>query len=216
MALKYHDVDDEERDVPRKKRDSDSGLNKFKNYLLILFFTLSLFMVGFLSFNLAKKMYTKPEPVIDSQYISSKLDEASNLTTAVLTYNGLITYSDGSIPFITKKSFSMIYSAEIRAGIDMSKVDITVTEDKVIVRLPEVEVQSVNVDPDSIQFYDEKYALFNWSDKDDVVTAISSAEADVTENADINGLKEKSRVQAEEIIKGLLIDSIGERTLEIK
>ena len=215
MSLKYHDVDDEDRERPRK-REAERGLGKFTNYILITFFLLSLLMVGYLTFSITKKIYTKPEPVIDSQFISAKLDEASDLTTATLTYNGLITYTDGNIPFITQKSFSMIYTAEIRAGIDMSKVDIKVTEDKVIITLPEVEIQGVDVDPDSIQFYDEKYALFNWSDKDDVVTAISSAEADVQEKADINGLKDKSRVQAEEIIKGLLIDSIGERTLEIK
>ena len=215
MSLKYHDVDDEDRERPRK-RENERGLGKFTNYILITFFLLSLLMVGYLTFSITKKIYTKPEPVIDSQFISAKLDEASDLTTATLTYNGLITYTDGNIPFITQKSFSMIYTAEIRAGIDMSKVDIKVTEDKVIITLPEVEIQGVDVDPDSIQFYDEKYALFNWSDKDDVVTAISSAEADVQEKADINGLKDKSRVQAEEIIKGLLIDSIGERTLEIR
>lgn len=215
MSLKYHDVDDEDRERPRK-REAERGLGKFTNYILITFFLLSLLMVGYLTFSITKKIYTKPEPVIDSQFISAKLDEASDLTTATLTYNGLITYTDGNIPFITQKSFSMIYTAEIRAGIDMSKVDIKVTEDKVIITLPEVEIQGVDVDPDSIQFYDEKYALFNWSDKDDVVTAISSAEADVQEKADINGLKDKSRVQAEEIIKGLLIDSIGERTLEIR
>ena len=215
MSLKYHDVDDEDRERPRK-REAERGLGKFTNYILITFFLLSFLMVGYLTFSITKKIYTKPEPVIDSQFISAKLDEASDLTTATLTYNGLITYTDGNIPFITQKSFSMIYTAEIRAGIDMSKVDIKVTEDKVIITLPEVEIQGVDVDPDSIQFYDEKYALFNWSDKDDVVTAISSAEADVQEKADINGLKDKSRVQAEEIIKGLLIDSIGERTLEIR
>ena len=215
MSLKYHDVDDEERERPRK-REKERGLGKFANYILIMFFLLSILMVGYMTFSITKKIYTKPEPVIDSQFISAKLNEASDLTTAELTYNGLVTYTDGNIPFITQKSFTMIYSAEVRAGIDMSKVDITVTEDKVIIKLPEVEIQGIDVDPDSIQFYDEKYALFNWSDKDDVVTAISAAEGDVQEKADIQALKDKSKEQAEEIIKGLLIGSIGERTLEIQ
>jgi hypothetical protein len=211
---KMEDGMSEDRENRTDRKNGE--LSGFKNYLLVIFFTLSLVIVGFICYKIGARVYKGSTPDIDSQYISSKLEEASDLTTAVLTYNGLVKYSDGDIPFITQKSFSMIYSAEVRAGIDMSKIKVEVTDDKVIVTLPEVEIQGINVDSDSLEFFDEKAAIFNWTDKDDVVEAVAAAENDVSENADINGLKERSRTQAEEIIKGLLKDSIGERTLEIK
>lgn len=36
-----------------------------------------------------------------------------------MIYNGLIHYSDGSIPFLTQKAFNMTYRAEVRAGVDL-------------------------------------------------------------------------------------------------
>ena len=64
--------------------------------------------------------YTAPkEPELTSAFVSGKLEAVSELTTARLTYTGLIKYSEGKIPFLTKNSFSMIYTARVRAGIDI-------------------------------------------------------------------------------------------------
>ena len=43
-----------------------------------------------------------------------------------------------------------------------------ITDEKILITLPPSEIQMAWVDPDSIQFYDEKRALFNWSEKTDV------------------------------------------------
>ena len=150
--------------------------------------------------------YTTPEePELTSAFVSSRLEAVRELTTARLTYTGLIRYSEGKIPFLTRNSFSMIYTAGVRAGIDIQKAVIDVQEDQVVITLPECEVQSVEIDEGSIEFYDEKWALFNRMQK-----------ADVMEKADLESLLQNARVQTESIIQGFLEDMVGERTLVIQ
>ena len=130
-----------------------------------------------------------------------------------MLYSGLVIYSEGDIPLITKKGFSMRYTANIRAGIDFSKVTVKVSKDKVTVHVPEAEIQSVDVDSDSIEFYDERYALFNWTDKEDVVDAISISEEDASAHADVSGLLKRADKQTNAILKNILAGSVGDREL---
>ena len=139
--------------------------------------------------------YTAPkEPELTSAFVSGKLEAVSELTTARLTYTGLIKYSEGKIPFLTKNSFSMIYTARVR----------------------ECEVQSIEIDEDSIEFYDEQWALFNRTEKEDVIDMVAAAKADVSEKADMDSLIQNARTQTERIVRGLLEDVIGERALVIR
>ena len=155
-------------------------------------------------------------PVIDASYRESKIAPAAKLTSAELQYRGLIKYEDGKIPFLTQKAFSMLYEARISAGIDMEKIKVEVFEDKVVVSLPKAELQSIEVDPDSIQFYDEKLALFNWTNKEDVVDAIKAARDDAMNSADIAALKKKAEEQATLLISELLSGATGDLLLEVK
>lgn len=173
-------------------------------------------VVAFAGFKLGEVFYKNKQPEITAAYISEQIKSVSELTTAELSYSGLVIYSEGDIPLITKKGFSMRYTAGIRAGIDVSKIRADVTEDKVIVDVPNAEVQSVDVDSDSIEFYDERYALFNWTQKEDVIDAITIAKEDATAHANTEGLVKKANEQTEVIIKSLLSDHIGDRELVIQ
>ena len=138
------------------------------------------------------------EKRITSAEVSERLESVSELTTEKIIYQGYIRYEEGDIPFLTKKSYSMTYTAEIEAGIDVSEIEVTEKDDKVY------------VDPDSIEFYDESYAIFNWESKEDGVDAVSNAEADAKENASIDTLKEEADKHAKDLIEGLLSDAIGD------
>ena len=110
----------------------------------------------------------------------------------------------------------MTYRAEVKAGIDLSKVKVAVTKSDVKITLPKTEILEVRIDPDSIQFYDNKLAILNWQNKEDSVSAIRSAEADVRKKADIEQLKNLSAENTKTLIKELFSDCIGNRTLIIK
>lgn len=159
---------------------------------------------------------TPKEPELTSSFINGKLEAVSELTTAKLTYTGLIKYSEGNIPFLTQNSFSMIYTATVRAGIDLSKALVEITEEEVVITLPECEIQTVNIDEESIEFYDERWALFNRSTKEDVIELVSAAKEDVTKKADVASLLESARLQTEALVRGLLVDVIGERSLVVQ
>ena len=157
-----------------------------------------------------------PKPEITIEYVDKKLENLGELATAEMTYNGLYTIVEGNIPFITQKGFSMTYEAQVKAGIDVSAIEVEVSDKEVVVTLPAAEIQMSYVDPETIQFYDEKMALFNWTEKTDVTEAITSAEADVQEKADLDGLLERASKQAEYIVKGLLEDAVGDLKVVVK
>lgn len=193
-----------------RKRESNRGLLKIILRLLTL-----VILIGVVIFvvNL-KKSYDKPE--ISKSFISNKLEAASELTSAKMTYNGLIRYSDGKIPWLTKKAYTMTYRAELKAGIDLSKVQSNVTNSTVEIILPEVEILDIKIDTDSIQYYDEQSSLFNGETKTDAIESINMAKEDVTQNGDMDSLKAMAKSQNEVLIQELFKDCIGNRKLVIK
>ena len=171
---------------------------KFKIGMFVIIAVLLLAV--FAGFRAGRMIYKDKQPEITTAYISEKINGVSELTTAEMVYSGLVIYTEGEIPFLTQKGFSMRYTANIRAGINFSDVNIKITDSKVVVEMPEAEVQSIEVDPSSIEFYDERYALFNWTDKNDVIDAMSISKEDVTAHANVDGLARKADEQAAGII----------------
>ena len=191
-------------------KEKSGGVIKAAIYLLIV-----LVIAGTTVF-LVMHFSKEDEPEITSSFISDKLEDASELTSARLTYNGLVRYSEGSIPFITKKEFSMIYRAEVKAGIDLSKVESRITDTQVKIMVPKIEILDISIDENSIQFYDEKFALFNWEKKEDLLETLESAKADVREHGDMERLIDNAKNQIQILLVGLFEDTIGERELVVE
>ena len=162
------------------------------------------------------KVYADESPKITRAFIDSKLETASELVSAKMIYNGLINYSNGKIPFITEDAFSMVYSAEVTAGIDISQVESEVTETQVVLKLPQVDVLSIAIDEDSIEFYDNNFALFKGDSKDDVAAALKQATVDVEKQEDLSQLKQTAKEQIETIMKNLFEGCIGDKELVIE
>ena len=190
-----------------------ASLNQATRTIILIGVVVLLVMAGFW---LKAKFFGPKEPTITTDYITGKLDVASELTTAELTYTGVLKYEDGSIPFLPKKGYSMVYTATVKAGIDFSQIQVDVKKDSVVVTLPEAEIQSVYVNPNTIDFYDESFALFNWGDKTDITKSIAAAENDIKTNADTGALIDKSNMQTERLVRALLEDAIGDKKLIIK
>lgn len=200
-----------------KKKNEDNGNAKIIAAVIHLIMTIIIVAALFgLIFVIGKMIEESRKPDITNTYISSKLETVSNLTTAELTYNGLIHYEEGDIPILTKKSFSMVYRAEIKAGVDLSRVRPIITDTEVVLMVPEVEIQDIDIDETSIKFYDEQVALFNWTEKEDTLDAMAAAKADVEEQVNLTELKAKARAQTETLLKGLFEGTIGERQLRIQ
>lgn len=175
----------------------------------------SILIIAIAAIFVTYRLTKKDEPEITNTFISEKLEAVSELTTAKLTYTGLVRYTEGNIPFLTKKEFNMLYRAGVRAGIDLSQANIDVTDSEVKLTLPKAEIQEISVDADSIQFYDESFALLNGEKREDTVEALKVAEEDVRENGNMEDLMAEAQEQTEILLTGFLDELIGDRTLVI-
>ena len=202
-------------------RDRDDLIIKYekrKTLRTIIILLLVMIMVAAVCFTTifaVKKLTDKKQPTITSASLYSKIEESSELTSAKMYYNGVLFYSEGNIPYLTQMSYNMTYSAEVRAGIDVSEIEIKVEDDRVVVDLPEPEIQDINIDPDSVKFFDKKNALFNWEKMEDGVDAIKYAKDDVEANANLEVLKEEALENSRTLIQGLLEDSVGDKELYV-
>ena len=157
-------------------------------------------VVGTLAFQRA----FEPSVKLTATSIQEQLTNSSELATAKLDYRGLVRYENGDIDFINKKGFTMVYDAEVRAGVDLSQARVEVNGDVVTVSLPQAQMFGIEIDPDSIEFYDSTFALFNWENKDDTAKALVVAQQDAEGKADQTNLLGQAREQAHTLVENLL------------
>lgn len=169
--------------------------------LIIIIAAAALVAVGFLG---AKLLNKEPKVTVSAVSIEERLSKCSSLTTARLDYRGIIKYSEGEIDFINKKSFSMIYDAHIKAGVDLSQAVVEVSGKSISIRIPAPEIQDITIDSDTLEFYDEKFALFNWTNKEDTTKAIAYAKNDAEAKAGQTDILEQAREQAAAVIETLI------------
>lgn len=164
----------------------------------------ALVAVGFLGAQLLERAQ-QPSITMNSDTVAEQLVECNELATMKLDYRGLITYEEGDLPLLTKKAFSMIYDAEVRAGVDLAQAAVDIEGTNVSVSLPAATVQSISIDPDSLQFYDQQYALLNWQNRDDTAKALQMAQDDARAKVDSTAMLEDAQEQAETVIEALLL-----------
>lgn len=167
--------------------------------------------------NPAETEHDNDLPDIEVSLIVGELKSAAELTTAEISYTGVLHHEDGK--FLAKKAFFMIYRADVRAGIDFDKFNeekIAITDTTVSITLPKVEIFETNIHEDKLQMIDEKKSIFNPETKEDVQKALIEAKADLDMNLDTKALLTKATEEAKAFIEIFLRPYIGERKLDIK
>lgn len=146
------------------------------------------------------------KPEIKPSYLVARLTKVGELTTVKLNYTGFLEYHDEGIPLFNKSDFLMTYEAIARVGIDLEKVKIEVDNTNKIVRLsiPKAEILDVKIAPNSIKYYDTKFALFNADEKEDGNKAHALAEKEAHKELNEMGVLESANEHALTLIKGLL------------
>lgn len=174
--------------------------NKINLLIVVLIIIIGLF-VYFKFFN------SKP---IDSKYILSKLEKSSDLITSKLKYTGMSEYKDEGIRFINRSDFVMVYEAEATAGINIKEVDVDVNNilKEVKLIIPKAKILSVNVNMDTIKYFDKKFSLLNVDPREDAAKATSLAKEEAKKELENMGILESADEQAELLVKGLLEDAI--------
>lgn len=152
---------------------------------------------------------------IDVTYVGNKLESISELTTAKMTYNGIIHFTEGDIPLINKKEFHMAYRVSIKAGFDLSQAKITVSDQVVTIILPEAEIYEPVVDETSIQFFDKSFGLFVHEEMDDLSAAVTQAKEDALAQPETEEMKQTAENQAVILITALFEGQLGQRELVV-
>ena len=105
-------------------------------------------------------------PQLSSVTVEQQLQQISQLATTQYAYTNMGQFERGSdfygirIPFTTSR-FIVSYSGVITAGVDLSQAQVEVTGEQVTVTLPAAQILSHEIDPDSLEVFDETRSIFN-------------------------------------------------------
>ena len=146
---------------------------------------------------LAVQRTFEPSISLSSTSIQEQLSDCSELDTAKLDYRG-------DIDFITKKAFTMVYDAEVRAGVDLAQARVEVSGNAITVSLPAPQLLGIEIDPNSLEFYDSSFALFNWENKQDTAEALKVAQQDAEGKVNQANMLEQAKAQAHTLVENLL------------
>lgn len=146
---------------------------------------------------------------ITSDALHQEIEQIGELATVNYYYTNMGKFEDAlkffshDVPFTTK-SFIVSYDGNIKAGIDLSKVEINITDAVITVTLPSAYITSHDVDMDSVIFYDEKNSIFNGLSAEDVTAFLGTQQKLMEEKAINNGLLMKAEENTEQVLKALL------------
>lgn len=205
----------ENRDMARRKEHESVVVIERGSRVVPLLAVLSVVLAAVCALLGARIAQTSAQPSIDETVVTKQLKACSDLATSKMMYRGLVTYTSGNIELWDKKSFQMIYDAEIKAGVDMSEADVSMDGKRIEISLPAATIQDVSIDPDSIKIYDQKYSLLNWSDRSDTSAAMSEAKTDAREAAEKSDMAGQADTQARAIVKQMFAVIDGQDGYEV-
>lgn len=202
----------------KKKSNLLSKLLKItkSKIIFIIVIVLIIIIVGLV---LRATLFNK-EASADFTYLNMLLEKSSELTTAKLKITGIENYKDAGAMILNRSDFTMVYSATIRAGVEIKEVKIessAMNPKEIVIVMPNAKVFDCHVDQNEIQYFDEKFALFNVDSKEDANKACALAEQDGIKEAEATGILEFAETEAEYVIKDILTPALPEGyTLTIK
>ena len=98
----------------------------------------------------------------------------------------------------------MVYYAEGRAGEDLAEGRVEVCGSRLSVCLPAPQLLGIEIDPNSLEFYDSSFALFNWENKQDTAEALKVAQQDAEGKVNQANMLEQAKAQAHTLVENLL------------
>ena len=196
-----------------------SPLSLFKQGKLIIFgvlLAIICFAVGFFSGGRQAKA-----PTLSSITVENQLQQISQLATVRYSYTNMGQFENSNefygikLPFTTK-SFIVAYDGTIIAGVDLTQAKVTITDQKVTISLPAPQILSHEVDPNSLEVFDETTSIFNPITIEDYTGFQADQQGVMEEKAIQSGLLTQAKDQAETAIGGLITPLLQEgQALEI-
>mgnify|MGYP002801596414 FL=1 len=165
---------------------------------------------------------SQEEPQLSSVTVEQQLQQISQLATTRYAYTNMGQFERGSdfygirIPFTTSR-FIVSYSGVITAGVDLSQARVEVTGEQVTVTLPAAQILSHEIDPDSLEVFDETRSIFNPITIQDYNGFQADQQGVMEEKALQSGLLTQAQDQAAAAVTGLLTPLLNEeQALEVR
>ena len=151
------------------------------------------------------------EPVITGDLLGEHLRSAQELVTVAYYYTSMgrfenqVDFYGWKVPF-TAKSFIVSFDGVIKAGVDLSQVQVEVDEIRqaVTVRLPASRILSHEIPEDSIEVFDESDNLFNRITIEDYTGFTLDQKKAMEQRAEDNGLLTSADEKARAAVESLL------------
>ncbi|WP_129595851.1 DUF4230 domain-containing protein [Anaerophilus nitritogenes] len=169
-------------------------MKKFKKDIIIFILIGIVIGLGLLQYGDLKS----EKENISAEIVEQTISQMSELATAKYNYKNVVSYENVrkfngiEVPF-TKKSFLIVYTGYIKAGVDLKSVDIKISSnEKIDVTIDQARILDHVINEDEVTVYDEDSRLLNPLKIDDVMKVLT---------------KEKTKVEKEVIEKGFLKES---------
>lgn len=148
---------------------------------------------------------------VASRMVRFGLRDVGELTTQVGFFTNVQTIEDSQkafgwdIPF-TKTKCIFSYDGTVSAGIDFTEINVEMNKlgKKISVELPEAKIFGVEIDPESMEIYDESKSIFTPLNLSDVNDSINRLKEDVRNQAIENGILEYAEKNAISLIQNML------------
>lgn len=154
-------------------------------------------------------------PRIDAVVLQARLTEVSELAVVDYRYTNMAQFENGSdfygvrLPFTTKR-FILTYDGEIKAGVNLERARVEAGENAVTVLLPEAEILSHEMDPDSVEIFDERASIFNPFTVEDFAAFQAEQKEAMEQKALESGLLEEAAAKAQSSVRLLLSAALPE------
>ena len=150
------------------------------------------------------------EAVTESQHLEFTLAPIAELALEEYNYSGVVVHANDnhrlfnrlSIP-LTGNRFLFYYQGKAKAGVkDASQISVERidNERKFVIEVPEVEVLSSQIDPSSIELYDQSNNPIRQHNIQDVMSVLAGEEEKSSKKAIAAGLLEEAQTQLDELL----------------
>jgi len=178
----------------------------FKNIIIIIVIACVFFFVG-------KLWPSGEEPTkMTSDLLSQQIQGISELATVEYNYTNMgkfenqATFYGWKVPFTTK-SFIISYDGKIKAGIDMSQVEVKISGKTITVSVPQSQILSHEIDEESIEVFDETKNIFNQISITDYNQFAIDQKDKMEENVIEKGLLDEAQDKVETVITSFIKSS---------
>ena len=157
---------------------------------------------------------------ISNDLLTQQLQSISELATVEYKYTNMgkfenqATFYGWNVPFTTK-SFIISYDGKIKAGIDMSLIDIRISRRTINITVPKSKILTHEIDEKSLEVFDETHNIFNPIQISDYNEFSVDQKEKMEKNVLEKGLLEEAQDKAESTIKKFITSSYPQDNFKI-